>query len=233
MTAQGDAKPGWNIIKIAIADASDGNLDSWVLLEAGTFSCALGDAPKSFQTPSTVDLVSSSVVEEVKQEEVEQEEVKQEEVEQEEVKFKEEPGVPLHKEDPPHKKKSETSEKRNGVAGFFIFILVIFVLGWTLLASGAVQVYKVEGGRSKLILGKPTTSQMKSKSIEMCKTIKAKSIETFATVKAKADEKLGSKKVKPNNGASVPGKDKEAANVSSPEQKEIEQNSVEEIDSNV
>ena len=223
MTAQGDAKPGWNIIKIAIADASDGNLDSWVLLEAGTFSCALGDAPKSFQTPSTVDLVSSSVVEEVKQEEVEQEEVK----------FKEEPGVPLHKEDPPHKKKSETSEKRNGVAGFFIFILVIFVLGWTLLASGAVQVYKVEGGRSKLILGKPTTSQMKSKSIEMCKTIKAKSIETFATVKAKADEKLGSKKVKPNNGASVPGKDKEAANVSSPEQKEIEQNSVEEIDSNV
>ena len=57
LTAQGDAKPGWNIIKLAIGDNSDGNLDSWVLLEAGTFSCA----PAPATTNPTISTLSPSV----------------------------------------------------------------------------------------------------------------------------------------------------------------------------
>lgn len=40
LTAHGVLRPGWNIIKLAIGDTLDGNLDSWVLLEAETFRCA-------------------------------------------------------------------------------------------------------------------------------------------------------------------------------------------------
>jgi len=47
LTAQGVPRPGWNIIKLVIGDVADGNLDSWVLLEAGTFSCAPATTAKS------------------------------------------------------------------------------------------------------------------------------------------------------------------------------------------
>ena len=47
LTATGTAKSGWNTVKITIGDVGDGNLDSWLLLEAGSFSCELGDVPKS------------------------------------------------------------------------------------------------------------------------------------------------------------------------------------------
>jgi hypothetical protein len=40
LTAKAVPQPGWNIIKLVVGDVADGNLDSWVLLEAGTFSCA-------------------------------------------------------------------------------------------------------------------------------------------------------------------------------------------------
>ena len=39
MTAIAEPEPEWNLIKIVTGDVSDGILDSWVMLEAGTFSC--------------------------------------------------------------------------------------------------------------------------------------------------------------------------------------------------
>ncbi|KAL3791625.1 hypothetical protein HJC23_012215 [Cyclotella cryptica] len=39
MTAIAEPEPEWNLIKMVTGDVSDGILDSWVLLEAGTFSC--------------------------------------------------------------------------------------------------------------------------------------------------------------------------------------------------
>jgi len=56
LTALGVPRPGWNIIKLAIADVADGNLDSWVLLEAGTFSCA---PAKTVKTSSATTLSPS------------------------------------------------------------------------------------------------------------------------------------------------------------------------------
>ena len=57
LTAHGAAKPGWNTVKIAIGDLRDGDLDSWVLIEAGSLSCALGEMPESSmvssETPSS------------------------------------------------------------------------------------------------------------------------------------------------------------------------------------
>ena len=57
LTAHGAAKPGWNTVKIAIGDLRDGDLDSWVLIEAGSLSCALGEIPESSlvssETPSS------------------------------------------------------------------------------------------------------------------------------------------------------------------------------------
>jgi hypothetical protein len=47
LTAHGAANPGWNTVKIAIGDLRDGDLDSWVLIEAGSLSCALGEMPES------------------------------------------------------------------------------------------------------------------------------------------------------------------------------------------
>ena len=58
LTAQGVPRPGWNIIKLAIGDASDGNLDSWVLLEAGTFSCA--PMPTTTAKPSSASITTLS-----------------------------------------------------------------------------------------------------------------------------------------------------------------------------
>ncbi|KAK1746712.1 choice-of-anchor L domain-containing protein [Skeletonema marinoi] len=58
LTARGVPRPGWNIIKLAIGDASDGNLDSWVLLEAGTFSCA--PMPTTTAKPSSASITTLS-----------------------------------------------------------------------------------------------------------------------------------------------------------------------------
>jgi hypothetical protein len=51
MTAIAEPQAGWNLIKMITGDVSDGILDSWVLLEAGTFSCVRRtESPSS--TPS-------------------------------------------------------------------------------------------------------------------------------------------------------------------------------------
>jgi hypothetical protein len=51
MTAIAEPQPDWNLIKMITGDVSDGILDSWVLLEAGTFSCVRRtESPSS--TPS-------------------------------------------------------------------------------------------------------------------------------------------------------------------------------------
>jgi hypothetical protein len=43
-----------NTIKIVVGDVGDGILDSWVLLESGTFSCVdITDAPSISQKPSS------------------------------------------------------------------------------------------------------------------------------------------------------------------------------------
>ena len=44
----------WNTIKLVVADVGDHKLDSWVLLESGTFSCVdITSAPSVSLTPST------------------------------------------------------------------------------------------------------------------------------------------------------------------------------------
>ena len=63
LTAQGVPRPGWNMIKLAIGDVSDGNLDSWVLLEAGTFSCAPTPKKTTAETSSvTITTLSPTMV---------------------------------------------------------------------------------------------------------------------------------------------------------------------------
>jgi hypothetical protein len=173
LTAQGTAKPGWNIIKLVIGDVVDGNLDSWVLLEAGTFSCALGEAPISFLRPTT--------------EEVDEDEVKGTIV------VASEEGETV------------APRKKSDVAVFFIFIVALVVVGWVLLASGAVQ---LKGSPAVVAFGKPNfkPSEMKAKSIEMFGTIKAKIAEMYDTIRAKSTEKFGSKKVNPNESSATSSK---------------------------
>jgi hypothetical protein len=208
LTAQGEAKPGWNIVKLAIGDVGDGNLDSWVLLEAGTFSCALGDAPKSFQPPATV------------------------EVEAVEVEAAKEPIVASGESE------SAPPQKMSGVAVFFILVVVIVVVGWILLASGALKVNKGSNGNTTAALGKPNAGQMKAKSIEMYGTIKAKSIETFGKVKAKSSDTFGKVKAKSNEkfgSKKVNPTDESVAAPSKPVEQVTEQpvEEVDETDSNV
>lgn len=73
MTAIAEPQAGWNVIKMVTGDVADGILDSWVLLEAGTFSCARrtnapsvsmapSDAPTSVPTPSPTDVSSLKIV---------------------------------------------------------------------------------------------------------------------------------------------------------------------------
>eukprot|EP00986_Skeletonema_menzelii_P000677 scaffold193_cov157-Skeletonema_menzelii.AAC.9 len=150
LTAQGEAKPGWNIVKLAIADVGDGTLDSWVLLEAGSFSCTLGDAPKSFQAPEP---------------EPEPEPVEAEPVEEQQA---EEPVVASE---------SASPKMISAVAIFFIVLFILVVVVWALLASGALRVNlkDTEGnGKTTVDFGEPDVSQMKARSIEMYNTIKAK-----------------------------------------------------------
>lgn len=53
MTAIAEPEPEWNLIKMVTGDVSDGILDSWVMLEAGTFSCVRRTEMPS-QSPSAV-----------------------------------------------------------------------------------------------------------------------------------------------------------------------------------
>ena len=57
LTAYGTPKQNskkWNTIKIVVGDVGDGILDSWVLLESGTFSCVeITDAPSISSQPSS------------------------------------------------------------------------------------------------------------------------------------------------------------------------------------
>ena len=48
LTAVANPEQGVNTIKLAIADAGDSSYDSWVLLEAGSFSCV----PQIIETPN-------------------------------------------------------------------------------------------------------------------------------------------------------------------------------------
>ncbi len=53
LTALAEPRPGWNNIKLVIGDVADGILDSWVLLEKGTFSCVeKTEAPSVSMQPS-------------------------------------------------------------------------------------------------------------------------------------------------------------------------------------
>lgn len=60
LTAEGFPREGWNIIKIAIGDVADGELDSWVLLESGTFSCAPSSIAASIRSTSAPTTPSSA-----------------------------------------------------------------------------------------------------------------------------------------------------------------------------
>ena len=54
LTAHGTPNDGVNTIKIVVADVGDGILDSWVLLESGTFSCVdITEAPSVSPAPSS------------------------------------------------------------------------------------------------------------------------------------------------------------------------------------
>jgi hypothetical protein len=57
----GDAgSDGWNTIKLVVADVGDDILDSWVLLEGGTFSCVdITSAPSISLAPSSSEPTSS------------------------------------------------------------------------------------------------------------------------------------------------------------------------------
>ena len=57
LTARATPIEGWNKIKLAIADVADGILDSWVLLEGGSFTCNEVKAP-----PSTVPTEAPSIM---------------------------------------------------------------------------------------------------------------------------------------------------------------------------
>ena len=58
LTAKGTPNNEWNTIKLVIADVADRILDSWVLLEAGTFTCA-----ERTETPSTAPSLPESAKE--------------------------------------------------------------------------------------------------------------------------------------------------------------------------
>ncbi len=208
LTAQGEAKPGWNIVKLAIGDVGDGNLDSWILFGAGSFSCALGEAPKSFELPETVEVTPIVSTKEIDSEN--------------------ESGIGSEIESE-NESESASPQKTNGVAVFFILVLVLFVVGWVLFASGALRVKKVSNRVTTVVPGKPSVTQLKTKSIEWYGLIKAKSIETYGKVKAKSSEKFGSKKVNPDEStAASPSKAKAAEQ--EPKQ-QVEE--VKETDSNV
>jgi hypothetical protein len=54
LTAHGTPNDSVNTIKIVVADVGDGILDSWVLLESGTFSCVdITEAPSISPAPSS------------------------------------------------------------------------------------------------------------------------------------------------------------------------------------
>lgn len=65
MTAIAEPEPEWNLIKMVTSDVSDAILDSWVLLEAGTFSCvkrteapSLAPSEASTESPTSEPTVS-------------------------------------------------------------------------------------------------------------------------------------------------------------------------------
>ena len=56
MTATANPNEGWNRIKVVIADIADPILDSWVLLEANTFSCLLRTEAPSISSTDEVNM---------------------------------------------------------------------------------------------------------------------------------------------------------------------------------
>jgi len=60
LTAAGPTQAGVNTIKLAIADGEDDELDSWVLLEAGTFTCTAVPSSTPSSLPSAVPSITPS-----------------------------------------------------------------------------------------------------------------------------------------------------------------------------
>ena len=179
LTASGTAKPGWNIVKLAIGDVADGNLDSWVLLEAGTFSCFLGSAPqpKPYVPPTK------------KKPNKEAEETSVAYGENESEASKKISGV--------------------GVFFIVLAVIVVGVWVLLATGAMQVKrVPEGNPSHYALVFNKPNTkpSEIKAKSVEMFGTMKAKSREVFGKAKAKSSEKFGSKKVKPTESSTAPSK---------------------------
>ena len=52
LQASAKVLPGWNSLKLVVGDVGDGNLDSWALIKAGSFSCITEKTPTLPTTPA-------------------------------------------------------------------------------------------------------------------------------------------------------------------------------------
>lgn len=69
LRASGQVFPGWNSIKFVVGDAGDENLDSWVFLKGGSFSCKQVERDVNVEPPITypteIDLAGINLTESV------------------------------------------------------------------------------------------------------------------------------------------------------------------------